>query len=51
MMIDDLEEKTAKIYTQANAVVEFLKPLVMGYVIGLVIFAIQMYFLIRAWVV
>ena len=48
--LDEAEDKAAEIYVHADAIVEFLKPLVIGGVVGLVIFAVYVYFIIKAWI-
>ena len=50
MDIIDLEERATEIFIQADVVVEFLKPLVIGGLIGLTILAIQIYSMINAWI-
>ena len=48
--LNEAEEKAAEIYVQADTIAEFLKPLVIGGVAGLVVFAVYTYFIIKAWV-
>ena len=47
--LNEAEEKAAEIYVQADAVVEFLKPLAISGLIGLIVGGIYLYFLIGAW--